>query len=853
MSQSGNYTPLQLNVLSALSNNSGLAINDLALKAQGTWTPTQYIQGTVTNSTVLKNLTASIPNFYLMAAAERISTATYRKLLSIGSATCPALGNSKPATFKPSYAGYGSWQTATMVGASYPPRNYPSSGEFSYIYQSTGGYAYLTGWPGVNAWQQTTDTYKAAFVPNDSNIIVTDYDSYFMNGFIGTIARQAYNEMWSGQFNQYNDIVNSFSMCAGTRTQNNQQIGSLTNSKAFMSGNFSNINDLTTNDISGVTQAFRVWGNDLINCGKTIDLSKIHKFGTPSVLLITLQNCGAVTNAVGLALQYAGLNSDELAKIFDPTYTPTPVQEKKIYEAFKLVSGPDLYSLNTGVTIQMNCKLNNLRTLADLLDPSYLFPNSFNALTVPQYRMDVNTSKIYYFIYLNGGVNPQVKTLGGTLTTQLIGIIPDDLATACGAFSVTMQQIKNIMQIDVQKFALSVVDLELTSKGLPLVNTATGTPVDIPSVDQQIAQCGLGSGNAGTYRQCDFFGAASGYPYDECLVTIESTIKQLPTTLLEQTYKALYELSLTAAPPIPDPPPDPPVPPYDPVLDGQIEALIAIANSRIATIYSTNAFKCAQLNQAWDKMGNQLFIEQRAIPYAIAQTTNITDSASQSDFQSFVSSIEQYATDNSPGENAQTLERISDHTTLGGQSMTASQREARNAERLAWAGAPPDNDVPKEIDVCCASATAVLGAAGQITSVTMTSTSSGYTLANPPEVNIYPYGHGGILTPVIEADGSISTLLIDNPGIGFPYVTIVIDSPVECTPPSREGNTIPPVLPDYPNEPTFPGPGPFTQFSDNPYVPGPIPPLPPPPSASDTVDEAIANVSICNCDCWNIS
>ena len=53
MSQSGNYTPLQLNVLSALSNNSGLAINDLALKAQGTWTPTQYIQGTVTNSTVL--------------------------------------------------------------------------------------------------------------------------------------------------------------------------------------------------------------------------------------------------------------------------------------------------------------------------------------------------------------------------------------------------------------------------------------------------------------------------------------------------------------------------------------------------------------------------------------------------------------------------------------------------------------------------------------------------------------------------------------------------------------------------------------------------------------------------------
>jgi hypothetical protein len=100
--------------------------------------------------------------------------------------------------------------------------------------------------------------------------------------------------------------------------------------------------------------------------------------------LLTLQKYGALTQAVGLALQYAGLTTSDLAKICAPTYTPTPSEEKKIYEAFTYISGNDLYGLNQGVTLQLNCRLNNLRTLADLLDPQYLFPNSYLGLTIPQ-------------------------------------------------------------------------------------------------------------------------------------------------------------------------------------------------------------------------------------------------------------------------------------------------------------------------------------------------------------------------------------------------------------------------------------------------------------------------------------
>ena len=828
MSQTGNYTPLQLTALSALANFSGFAVNASATRQQGTWLPTGYTPGSVVNNTVLSKLTASLPNFLALATASTISFSTYRKLLTIGSDTVPALGNSIPATFKPSYAGYGSWMSGMMQAPQYPPMKYPTSGQFSYIFQAHGDYAYLTGWPGTNTWQQTTDTYKAAFVPTSADTTVTDYDTYFQNGFIGTIAQQAYNELWFVALSQYHDICNSYSKAASYRAQNNQQISSLANSKSYMPATFSNMNDLTTNNVSGVTQSFSLWGNDLINCGRTIDLSNIHRFGTPSVLLLTLQANGALTQAVTLALQYAGLTTTDLTQILNPTYTPTVNQEKKIYEAFQLIGGADLYSTNNGITLQLNCKLNNLRTLADLLDPQYLFPNSYQSLTVPQYRTDTPTSKVYYLIYNSSGVNPQVTSLGGQLQQTLSSIIPESLATACSAFSVSMQQIKNIMQTDIQKFAVSVVNLELTTKGLPLVNNTTGTAVNMDLVDQQLAQVALGSGNSGTYRQCDFFGAVSNYPYDDWLATIESGLNGLNTTALAGTYASLLALSKAGA------------------SDSAVLTLINTANAQIAAIQASNTTLCAQINHAWSQMGNQMFIEQRAIPYAIPQSTAIIQAIDASDFPSFVQQLPQYGLDDSAGENAPTLERICDVTVAGGQAIVALMREARNADRLSGAGTPPDNDVSPALDICAASATATLDSSGSILSVSMTNMASGYSLANPPTVTIYPFGYGGSLVPVIESDGSISTLLIESAGSGYPYITITIDSPPNCLPPTR-GNTQPPA---NVAQPTFPGPGPFTTFSENPYLPGPVAT---PASASDTVDEARTSVEQCNCDCWNMT
>lgn len=857
MSLDGNYTPLQINVLSEISADRGFTINPIASSLQGSWNPSTYTQGSVTTNTVLKSLTDSIPNIYEMANIGQISISTWRLLLGLGSSICPALGNSIPSTFKPSYPGYGSWTGSTLSSDSYPPKGYPNSSTYSYIYNTYGNYAYITGWPGSNSWQKDTDTYSAAYVPTSDGSL-TDYDEYFSKGYVSVLARQAYYELWNGTFDQYNNIINSFGQSESYREQQNNQILSLMESKKFMSGNFSNINDLTTNDLSGVTQSFRIWGEDFINTGKSIDLSNIHRFGTPSVLLLTLQKYGAITPAVSLALQYAGLNTQSLNRIFNITYTPTYEEEKKIYESFKLISGPDLYGTDSGITLQLNCKLNNLTTLADLLDPSKLFPNSYRSLTVPQYRTDTLTSKTYYFIYINDGVNPQVKSLGGQLTTDLTSILSSDLAIACGAFSNTMQQVKNIMQIDVQKLSLSVIDLELTNKGLSEINTTTGTATSIPIVNTMLSNIALGSGNSGSYRQCDFYGAVSGYPYNTWLTAVQTILNKLSTSSLQSIYSNLYSLSLTPViePDPLDPEPDPSYP-YDAELDASIVSAISAAEAAISNIYYSNTGQCNQLNYYWNQIGNQLFIEQRAIPYCVPIASDIGASTQQLNFSTFVKSIEKYAKDNGLGESGDILERISNINNLGGQSIIAAMREARNADRLNWAGIPPSSGISTEqSDVCSASATASLNNDGSIQSVTMTSKSEGYDLANPPQIYIYPFGYGGELIPVIEQDGSISELVISNMGSGYPYIEISIDQPPPCQVPDRTGNTVPPQSTSFNNDLanviTFPGPGPFLTFSENPYLPGPVTPTIPSDSASSSIDEAIEDVTICNCECWNL-
>ena len=188
----------------------------------------------------------------------------------------------------------------------------------------------------------------------------------------------------------------------------NKAIMSMTNSQDFLDGTYSNMNDLISADVTGVSLATSVFGRDLMTSGKAINLAKISTFGLPSNLLETLQKYNAITKEVSLAILSSGIQMDELTQILSNFSSVNKDQERRLYGAFNLIVGD---SLNE-VLVPLNCKIRGLESLADLLNLQKLFPNSYQTLTVPVYNttQGPTNSKTYYPIYNNSGVNSSLTT-----------------------------------------------------------------------------------------------------------------------------------------------------------------------------------------------------------------------------------------------------------------------------------------------------------------------------------------------------------------------------------------------------------------------------------------------------------
>lgn len=120
--------------------------------------------------------------------------------------------------------------------------------------------------------------------------------------------------------------------------------------------------------------------------------------------------------------------------------------------------------------------------------------------------------------------------------TYLKNILPEDQRVLAGAFSTAMQQIKNIDQVQAEKFAQAAYSTE-NMFGLNLVN---GTDVPTDQMLAKISQtvCALGAGVYGTYTMSNFFGCMSGLPYP--LREIYDEIKALDTDNLKTIYQQLY-------------------------------------------------------------------------------------------------------------------------------------------------------------------------------------------------------------------------------------------------------------------------------------------------------------------------
>ena len=124
--------------------------------------------------------------------------------------------------------------------------------------------------------------------------------------------------------------------------------------------------------------------------------------------------------------------------------------------------------------------------------------------------------------------------------SYLTGIIPPDIAVAAGAFSAAMQQIQNIQEVQIEKFAQVVTNLE-TMVGLNTNSNSNNlVPTNLPLRTLGRPKIALGSGPQGSYTMSDFFGCMSGLPYNGPLSNIYAKLNEVATRKLFNIYHETY-------------------------------------------------------------------------------------------------------------------------------------------------------------------------------------------------------------------------------------------------------------------------------------------------------------------------
>jgi hypothetical protein len=347
MSDSGKQSPLGVNVMSGILQGKGFWVNQPTSTYVGSSTGvSNYTYGSIISTTILNNATNAIRQGWVRYNAGELSLTTYTNLISMGSSTIPALGNSIP----PNYSGSESYNIAyTGENASY-------------------GYVRIFPLQGYNEF-------------NYNNTLALT--------------------------NMYNDFVGSFVSAGSFIDYSNKAIMAAQNSLNFLEGTFSNMNDLITADVTNVSLSTGVFGRDLINLGKALDLSSIWTFGYPSNLLVTLKKYNAITPSLAVALLSTGLSAGEIDQI-SSNGTVTKDQQQKVYSAFLIIAGVDL----AAILVSLNCNTAGLVTLADLLNVKKMFPLSYLTLTVPIYNAvpGPTNSKTYYPIFAVNAVSPVLST-----------------------------------------------------------------------------------------------------------------------------------------------------------------------------------------------------------------------------------------------------------------------------------------------------------------------------------------------------------------------------------------------------------------------------------------------------------
>jgi hypothetical protein len=654
-------SPLQLTAIASMLQNLGLNSVPSAL-------PTAI--NTFNATTAVTNFAASL-NFY--KAQPWATSTTLDLLLAVGSTTCPALGNSIPAS-------------------------------------PIGTYSYLL----------------SLYLPSSNS-------SIDQQGFSNLISQTAYDYLGDGDYGKFST---GFTAVQNYIATTNNYINSSVNANQYLGPTFSTMDDLVTAGIASMSTDLTNLGVDLTKQGNLWNMNKLDLYGTPAGLLQQISSLAGLRGQTVPDLQSAlisvGMTDIDIANLVNDNRAglnrPTGLSQNDFdrlqllaYYALTLVSGDALQQILDILEVTTP----DIDSLDDLLNAVKTFPLSYPSLQTPS-----PAGPILIFSptgSVNSGITPIVNSYLPTASgcDELGKIIPPAQATANKAIQVSFQQINGIPNTSLPRLADTIVgsvdnpwtvtqpylanavvangdpvstyyraiqdvpagiDINNTTYWTPTtlggINTMAGLPLiqaQTTAVDSSVptyfsTDVATGTGPDGTITTYDVLGLVlDSNNFAAQLNTATSAINSLQTAGSLATLNAAYTNILSAA------------------TDAAVLTQITNANAAIAALSASPYV--ATLNTAWVYMANLMNLSAKYTLQAGVDYFNLPANNTISTY-AFVQNLPQYGLLTADGDAAEFLNNLVDTATLGGQAIVGVMREGQNTAVLNPARLYNANQIP---------------------------------------------------------------------------------------------------------------------------------------------------------------
>jgi hypothetical protein len=245
-------------------------------------------------------------------------------------------------------------------------------------------------------------------------------------GFTGIIGGIGNSYLGNGNVSVFSQV---FAGAVGYIDQTNAFINTAINSQTYLGSTFTSMNSLITGNLTDVNLALPWFGSDLARLGFLIDLTNLGNFGLPSLVFKQLATVTNLTARITVALRQVGFSTSQIERITDPDARLTDTEEARLYRAMLLITGQalqqvcDILKITLPVASVNTTQPQNpgLNSMADLLNPVKIFPNSFASLTVRTYNQNTTSELRSIYLDATGNVNSKLTEY---LPRYVITVVP---------------------------------------------------------------------------------------------------------------------------------------------------------------------------------------------------------------------------------------------------------------------------------------------------------------------------------------------------------------------------------------------------------------------------------------------